>query len=809
MHLSVGLVLLLCIAKGSISTTIDYHVGVILDMDSLVGRIGNSCLWMAHSDFYAEHGDYKTRLVLHPIDLSNNVVDAAAVALDLLKDVKVDAIIGPQEYALDLVMEMGDMAHVPVISFSATSPLINRTPYFVRTAQSDANQVEAIAFVVKACKWNQVVIIHEGTEFGSGITPYLFNALQDVGARVPYMSVLPKSASNDSISKELNKMRTMTTRVFVVHVSQSLGRNLFQEVNRLGMMSEGYVWIVTSEVMDLSNFANSDDDVEAMFGVVGVRPLIPNSERLKSFDARWIRPVNQGVERAGISVFGIWACDTLWALAMAAERVGNNASSFAVGVSETGPKLHKALLETRFTGLAGEFNLINGELGQTAYQIFNILGSYKRHVGTWTPSKEENTSSELNSKGIMWPGDAKTPPKGWEFPADGSELSIAVPLKPGFDELLKVEINSTTNETIVTGHYRNVFDAVMNKLPYNILYKFKAYRLLDSNGSVVRTYDDLMHQLSLQTEYGGALGDFTVTTNRSRYVDFTVPYAEGGVACIVPMKQEMAVWVLSQRIIQRSPEFQGQHVGLIHSFPFFPGQGIEANLLCVIVVIWGVVASLLWATYTASLSSMLTAARLVPTVTTVDQLMKQEGNIGYQEASFLHSYLINLKFNESRIKSLSFDEVDKELSQGNKSILGYCDAMPYIRHILSRGCNYTMIYPVYQTVGFTLAFPKGFPAFDDISRAILEMLDDGSIVVTNDTKRNDMWENCVDSDASRVSLRSFSVLFAVSGCVTLACCVGSVLYGMYTSRRSSMLDRKEQAQPLPDVREVSLARMDL
>ncbi|KAH6784846.1 hypothetical protein C2S52_009805 [Perilla frutescens var. hirtella] len=186
MHLSVGLVLLLCIAKGSISTTIDYHVGVILDMDSLVGRIGNSCLWMAHSDFYAEHGDYKTRLVLHPIDSGNNVVDAAAAALDLLKDVKVDAIIGPQEHALDLVMEMGDMAHVPVISFSATSPLINRTPYFVRTAQSDANQVEAIAFVVKACKWNQVVIIHEDTEFGSGITPYLFNALQDVGARVSH-----------------------------------------------------------------------------------------------------------------------------------------------------------------------------------------------------------------------------------------------------------------------------------------------------------------------------------------------------------------------------------------------------------------------------------------------------------------------------------------------------------------------------------------------------------------------------------------------------------------------------------------------
>jgi ionotropic glutamate receptor len=61
------------------NTSIPVSVGVVLDLDSdLDGRIALSCIEMALSDFYATHGDYKTRLVLNTRDSMKDVVGAAA-----------------------------------------------------------------------------------------------------------------------------------------------------------------------------------------------------------------------------------------------------------------------------------------------------------------------------------------------------------------------------------------------------------------------------------------------------------------------------------------------------------------------------------------------------------------------------------------------------------------------------------------------------------------------------------------------------------------------------------------------------------
>ena len=76
-----------------------------------------------------------------------------------------------------------------------------------------------------------------------------------------------------------------------------------------------------------------------------------------------------------MNVSGLWAYDAASALARAVEKVrttnfgfentigSSNLTDLAtMGVSLNGPKLHQALLDTRFTGLAGEFNLQNGQL---------------------------------------------------------------------------------------------------------------------------------------------------------------------------------------------------------------------------------------------------------------------------------------------------------------------------------------------------------------------------------------------------------------------------------------------------------------
>lgn len=119
---------------------------------------------------------------------------------------------------------------------------------------------------------------------------------------------------------------------------------------------------------------------------------------------------------------------------------------------------------------------------------------------------------------------------------------------------------------------------------------------------------------------------------------------------------------------------------------------------------WAFVANLLNSTYTASLSSRLTIARLLPTVTDVNQLKANGDYVGYQDGSFLENYLVSKGFDRSKIKNYTTVDGCKEaLTQGNKdnSISAYCDVLPHIRAILKDSCGkYKMIDPINRTDGF-------------------------------------------------------------------------------------------------------------
>ena len=65
------------------NTTIPVNVRVVLEFDTPVGKMGLSCIPMALSDFYASHGNYKTRLVLKTRDSKRDVGAAAAGTLSL------------------------------------------------------------------------------------------------------------------------------------------------------------------------------------------------------------------------------------------------------------------------------------------------------------------------------------------------------------------------------------------------------------------------------------------------------------------------------------------------------------------------------------------------------------------------------------------------------------------------------------------------------------------------------------------------------------------------------------------------------
>ncbi|KAK6140562.1 hypothetical protein DH2020_025693 [Rehmannia glutinosa] len=225
--------------------------------------------------------------------------------------------------------------------------------------------------------------------------------------------------------------------------------------------------------------------VDSMQGVLGVKPPVQDPSANVGWKEKFLQD-NPGISRAEMNLFGLWAYDTLWALAMAAERVGlkepsslqntsvlNSTNMFVTEVSQTGPKLLEAISETTFQGLSGDFHLVNGQREPSSFQILNVVGNKTREVGIWTPStrslsaRNENATSK-NLTSITWPGKSMYVPKGWEVPVSGKKLRIGVPANAGFAEFVKVKTDPQTNATKVSGYIIDLFDSVMAELPYAV-----------------------------------------------------------------------------------------------------------------------------------------------------------------------------------------------------------------------------------------------------------------------------------------------------------------------------------------------------
>ncbi|KAJ6295289.1 hypothetical protein OIU78_023331 [Salix suchowensis] len=458
----------------------------------------------------------------------------------------------------NLVIELGEKAQVPIISFSASSPSLAsiRSPYFFRATNNDSAQVNAISALVQSFGWREAVPIYIDNEYGEGIIPYLTDALQAVDVRVPYRSVISPSATDAQIVAELYKLMTMQTRVFIVHMFPSLGSRLFAKAKEIGMMSEGYVWIMTDGLT--AEFLSSPNPsvTDTMQGVLGIKPYVPRTKELENFRARWKRKFlqdNPNSIDAELNIYGLWAYDATKALAMAVEKAGatnfgfqkanvdsNSSTDLAtLGTSLNGPNLLQALSNTSFKGLTGDYHFVDRQLQPPAFQIVNVNGNGVRGLGFWKPARglvkrldPANSTSMSRISNAIFPGDTSLVPKGWEIPTDEKKLKIGVPVKDGFTEFVAVTTDPISNATKVTGYCIDVFDAVVKALPYALPYEYIPY--VNPDGKPAGNYDDLANQVYFK-KFDAVVGDMTIVFNRSLYIDFTLPYTESGVNMIVPI----------------------------------------------------------------------------------------------------------------------------------------------------------------------------------------------------------------------------------------------------------------------------------
>ncbi|KAG8372432.1 hypothetical protein BUALT_Bualt12G0065500 [Buddleja alternifolia] len=674
--------------------------------------------------------------------------------LELLKYEKVHGILGPLGSPEEsFFVEVGQTFHVPILSFTARSSALSYTEdsYFVRTTTDDATQAQALAAICQGFEWPEVVVLYEDTNNGNQFLSHLNKAFQEVEIGLAYMTPIQKSAGNDLLIKELDKIRTKKTKVFLVHMNRSLGYRLFNLAKRAGVMRDGYVWITTDS---LSNFMNSVDFVtrDSMEGVLGIRPYVPRSKELESFEHRWKRNMimkNNAGPIMELNVYGLQVYDAVTALAIAVEKIvpvnytvhvvntpENITDKTNSSVSTFGNRLLHELSNTKFRGLSGDFQLVDGRLKTSTFEIFNVIGTGEKVIGFWTQDK--GITRELDSigettyststkelKNVVWPGDSVTRPNGRAIPATG-KLRVAVPDKRGFLEFLKVTFDPTTNHTSATGFSIDIFMATLKVLPFHIDLEFHKISIHSTTATNV-SYHDIQEKIQ---DFDIIVADLTIWAPRLAYVDFSLPYSESNVALVVKNQKPFDMWIFIKPLR------------------------------------WE-----LWLSFTANLSAILT----------VDQLkfaFSDNYNVGFQEGSFMHQFLTEeLHISALRLKSYaSVEEYHDAMSLGSKNggIDAIFDEIPYLKLFMNKyQFQYKMVGPTYRTSGFGFAFPLGSPLVTYFSRAILNVTQSPEMNIFE--RKNfgpgyssqDPLSSVISQGTSSLSLHEFAGLFLIVGSLTL------------------------------------------
>lgn len=406
-----------------------------------------------------------------------------------------------------LLAMLGGKAKVPVFSLSPL-PSSMEHPYLIQVSEDEETGLKGVTAFVAEVKWKNVIIIHDQPGDGMSGISCLLNSLQEVDVRAVHVSTISPLIKDDQIiEEELNKLKRMQTSIFIVHVSASLAPRLFRTAKSLGMMSAGYAWMITDKTMNLFHTLDAAA-IESMQGALGFKSYVPKSHKLQNFTFRWKREFQlkeSNMEAAReLSAFGIRAYDAVWALAKAIEsshqtegRSANRLNLTAIrGSSNISDSfVLNEVLHSKFEGLSGQFELLNGRLVSKTYEVVNVIGPGEHRVGFWTiPFNLSNSFTQKNLDSIIWPGPSLTTPKDTRI----KRLRIGVPVKQGFNEFIAVSKDNQTGNTTATGFCVDVFDAAIKSLGYDVPYDFIQFVVLDDNEPSQGDYNDLIYQIYLQ-----------------------------------------------------------------------------------------------------------------------------------------------------------------------------------------------------------------------------------------------------------------------------------------------------------------------
>ncbi|KAK7319781.1 hypothetical protein RJT34_04506 [Clitoria ternatea] len=799
-------------------------IGAIIDVNSRVGKEQQVAMDIAAQSY---NNTSKThRLALYFQEPTKDPFSPTSFAEEMIKKQKVQVIVGMHTWTeAASVAELGRQTQVPIISFAAptiTPPMMPTSwPFLVRLANNGTAYVKCVADLVHAYSWQRVVVIYEddATNGGDyGMLTLLSEALQDVGSMIEYRLALPSTSylpnPGEFIREELfNLIENTQSRVFIVlQSSLEMVIQVFKEASQIGLVDKESAWIIPESITNLLDSVNKSA-ISYMEGALGIKTYYSeNVSKYQYFEAQFRQSFRAKYPEEDNRNPGFYALQAYDSIKIIAQAVGRMAGGDGGG-SKT---LLTEILSSNFLGLSGEIQFGDGQLLQNlTLRVVNVDRKSYRELDFWTPEHgfttslptEPSNSTSRNTESlrgvVIWPGQLQRVPKGWNLPTKQKKMRIAVPGRTSFSKFVKVDYDENENTYKFSGFCIEIFERVLGLLEYDLPYDY--YPI---NG----TYNDLV-QLVYNKTFDAVVGDMTLIAERLQYVDFTVPYAESGLSMIVTEKSEESAWMFMKPFTwqmwvatgailiytmlvvwylerEPNPEFHGNWKSQIStalnftfsSLFFAHREKMYSNLSRVVMVTWLFLVLILNSSYTASLSSMLTVQRLQPNVTDIEWLKKNNMKIGCDGDSFIRTYLEKVEgFLPENIVNVNNEDSYVDVFK-NFSIAAAFLELPYEKVYISKYCKgFSGSTPTTRFGGLGFMFQKGSPVTKDISKAILQLLEQGEL-----NRLEEKWldhagqcsNNLSSASTESLKLGSFWVLYVISGGTSTICFLLSTIQSL-------------------------------
>ncbi|MCO5579078.1 hypothetical protein L7F22_032930 [Adiantum nelumboides] len=277
-----------------------------------------------------------------------------------------------------------------------------------------------------------------------------------------------------------------------------------------------------------------------------------------------------------------------------------------------------------------------------------------------------------------------------------------------------------------------------------------------ANASPGPTYNSMV-ELVAKGEYDAVIGDVTIGAYRSSMVDFTHHYMESGVVILEKVAHDKAPpwlffgWPFSLKMwctivgaflfvgfllfcfeLGNNPEFTQGSIGqctykiawfVIEALILLERDVVQSSLAQLVVVAWVFFVVLLSASYTAGLSSFLTASTLSTAAYDIISLKDSGQRLGYRRGSIVKDVLTTrFQIPLERLVPLRFvSEYVGNITKGPNSggVLAIVDELPYVNIILanlsSTSCDFSISGPQLTQQGF------GFVSLPYLTSYLLSM----------------------------------------------------------------------------------------